>query len=114
MQQRGFVVASARILKRAWQVYVAHVFMFVIFMAEIAYLTRSIENPLYTEEMGALDFLQAAGRHADPGAAAEVQADIHGRAAALHRAAARISAGALAAAARADGRARRIGRCSIR
>ena len=41
MEQRGIVVASARILKRAWTVYVAHVFIFVIFMAEIAYLTRS-------------------------------------------------------------------------
>ena len=41
MQERGVIVASARILKRAWQVYVAHVFIFVIFMAEIAYLTRA-------------------------------------------------------------------------
>src|SRR2546421_4003220 len=45
MQQRGVVVASARILKRAWTVYIAHIFIFVIFMAEIAYLTRSIEKP---------------------------------------------------------------------
>ena len=52
MEQRGVVVASARILKRAWKVYIAHVFIFVIFMAEIAYLTRSIDNPLYKEEMG--------------------------------------------------------------
>lgn len=61
MQQRGVIVASARILKRAWTVYVAHVFIFVIFMAEIAYLTHSIENPLYNEEMGALDFLKEPG-----------------------------------------------------
>ena len=61
MQQRGVVVASARILKRAWTVYIAHIFIFVIFMAEIAYLTRSIENPLYNEEMGALDFLKEPG-----------------------------------------------------
>ena len=61
MQQRGVVVASARILKRAWTVYVAHVFIFVIFMAEIAYLTRSIDNPLYNEEMGALDFMKEPG-----------------------------------------------------
>jgi len=61
MEQRGVVVASARILKRAWTVYVAHVFIFVIFMAEIAYLTRSIDNPLYTEEIGALDFMKEPG-----------------------------------------------------
>ena len=61
MEQRGVVVASARILKRAWTVYVAHIFIFVIFMAEIAYLTRSIDNPLYNEEMGALDFMKEPG-----------------------------------------------------
>jgi hypothetical protein len=61
MQQRGVVVASARILKRAWTVYIAHVFIFVIFMAEIAYLTRSLDNPLYNEEMNALDFIKEPG-----------------------------------------------------
>src|SRR5438477_11454274 len=50
MRERGAVVASARILKRAWQVYVAHVFLFVVYMAEIAYVYESFENPLYAEE----------------------------------------------------------------
>ena len=90
MREHGFVVGSARILKRAWQIYVAHIFLFVIYLAEIAYVARSFDNPLYNEEMGMLDFLQASGRHADAGAAAEVQAGQHGRAAALHRAAARF------------------------
>jgi hypothetical protein len=61
MQERGFIVAGARILKRVWQVYVAHVFIFVIFMAQIAYLTTSLDNPLYSEEMRAFDFLQQPG-----------------------------------------------------
>src|SRR5437588_12125852 len=30
MRERGFLVAGARILKRAWQVYVPHVFPFVV------------------------------------------------------------------------------------
>jgi hypothetical protein len=58
MRERGFVVSSARILKRAWQVYVAHIFLFAIYMAEIAYVTGSFENPLFAEEMNALDFLK--------------------------------------------------------
>src|SRR6202158_1272078 len=58
MRERGFVVASARILKRAWQVYVAHVFLFAIYMAEIAYVSTSFENPLYAEEMGVFEFLR--------------------------------------------------------
>jgi hypothetical protein len=61
-QERGMIVASARIWRRAWQVYVAHVFIFVIFMAEVAYLTTSVvENPLYSEEMRVFDFLQQPG-----------------------------------------------------
>jgi hypothetical protein len=61
MLDRGFIVAGARIYKRAWQVYVAHVFIFVIFMAQIAYVTTSQDNPLYSEEMRAFDFLQQPG-----------------------------------------------------
>jgi len=58
MLDRGFVVSSARILKRAWQIYVAHVFLFTIYLAEIAYVARGFQNPLYAEETGILDFLQ--------------------------------------------------------
>jgi hypothetical protein len=58
MQEQGFVVAAARILKRVWQIYVAHVFLFTIFLAEISYVATSFENPLYSEEMGILDFLK--------------------------------------------------------
>ena len=58
MNERGFLVASARILRRAWQIYVAHIFLFAIYMAEIAYVASSFENPLYAEEMGVLDFLK--------------------------------------------------------
>src|SRR5471032_936536 len=58
MQTHGFLVATARVLKRAWQIYVAHVFLFAIYLAEIAYVVHSFDNPLYTEEMGVLDFLK--------------------------------------------------------
>ena len=58
MRERGFVLASARILRRAWQIYVAHIFLFTIFMAEIAYVASTFENPLYAEEMKILDFLK--------------------------------------------------------
>ncbi len=58
MQDRGFVIATARILKRVWQIYVAHVFLFTIYLAEISYIATRFENPLYSEEMGILDFLK--------------------------------------------------------
>ncbi len=58
MRERGFLVASARILRRAWQIYVAHIFLFTIFLAEIAYVAATFQNPLYAEEMRILDFLK--------------------------------------------------------
>src|SRR6516162_9892965 len=58
MLEQGFVVSAARVLRRAWQIYVAHVFLFTIFLAEISYVATHFENPLYSEEMGIMDFLK--------------------------------------------------------
>jgi hypothetical protein len=58
MREHGFIVAGARLLKRSWQIYVAHVFLFAIYLAEISYVATSFDNPLYSEEMGVLDFLK--------------------------------------------------------
>jgi hypothetical protein len=58
MRDAGFVLATARILRRVWQIYVAHVFLFTIFLAEISYVATSFDNPLYSEEMGIMDFLK--------------------------------------------------------
>src|ERR1700751_3294062 len=56
--ENGFIVATARILRRAWQIYVAHVFLFTIYLAEISYVATNFENPLYSEEMGIMEFLK--------------------------------------------------------
>jgi hypothetical protein len=61
MIESGFVIATARILRRVWQIYLAHVFLFTIFLAEITYVASSVGNPQYSEEMGLVDFL----RHPD-------------------------------------------------
>ena len=58
MNERGFMIGAARILKRAWQIYVAFVFLFVFYVAEISYLATRFQNPLYTEETGFFEFLQ--------------------------------------------------------
>src|SRR2546429_7482114 len=58
MLESGVVVATARVLRRVWQIYVAHVFLFTIFLAEISYVATRFENPLYSEEMGIMDFLK--------------------------------------------------------
>src|SRR5438067_5721681 len=57
MRQEGFLPAAARILKRAWQIYVAHVFLFVIYLGEIAYLAATTKNSSFVEEFNVLGFL---------------------------------------------------------
>src|SRR5215469_16641313 len=54
---RGVLIASVQVLRRAWQLYVAHIFLFVIFIAEVSYTVRTFRNPMYNEEMGVGDFL---------------------------------------------------------
>jgi hypothetical protein len=58
MIERGFTVASMRILKRVWQIYVAFIFLFMIYLAQISWVAARFENPLYIEEMNLLHFLQ--------------------------------------------------------
>ena len=58
MRERGALVGGARILRRVWQLYVAHVFLFIIFMAEIFFVANHFENPLFTEEMQLMEFVR--------------------------------------------------------
>ena len=57
-RQYGFLLALAQIYRRVWQLYVAHVFLFVIYLAEVSYTLDVADNPLYAEEMGVGDFLK--------------------------------------------------------
>jgi hypothetical protein len=61
MLNRGLVIAGAHILRRAWQVYVAHIFLFMLYMAELAYVTTTFENPLFSEEIDLLGALKEPG-----------------------------------------------------
>lgn len=44
-------------LRRCWQLYIAHIFLFVIFTAQIAYVAHNFHNPMFVEEMGIVSFL---------------------------------------------------------
>ncbi|HJZ22445.1 MAG TPA: OpgC domain-containing protein, partial [Bradyrhizobium sp.] len=57
MLRSGFLIATARILKRVWQIYLAHMFLFTVYFAEIVYLAVRAHNPHYTEEMGIESFI---------------------------------------------------------
>ena len=56
--QNGALLATAQIYHRVWQLYVAHVFLFVIFVAEVSYSVLVVHNPMYIEEMRVAHFLE--------------------------------------------------------
>ena len=61
MERQGFLVAGVRVYHRVWQLYVAHVFLFMMFMATVAYTVGALNNSLYAEEFGAANFLNEPG-----------------------------------------------------
>jgi hypothetical protein len=61
MFELGFVVATLRIMRRVWQIYLAHVFLFTVFLAEIYFLATRVESTFYPEEMGIVEFFKQPG-----------------------------------------------------
>jgi hypothetical protein len=45
MLDRGFIVGSTRLWKRVWQLYVAHVILFVIYIAAIGWVALRYADP---------------------------------------------------------------------
>ena len=60
MTERGFVVAATRLVRRAWQIYVAQILLFVFYLTSIYLLSRSFNLP------GFIDLYNAAPLAASP------------------------------------------------
>src|SRR3977135_2000953 len=45
MIERGFIVGATRLFKRVWQLYVAHVILFVIYIVAIGYVAQRFSDP---------------------------------------------------------------------
>jgi len=58
LTSQGAFYATAQILRRAWQLYVAHIFLFMIFIAEVSYIATTFNNQMYNDEMRVADFLE--------------------------------------------------------
>lgn len=58
LAEKGALYMTAQVWRRAWQLYVAHIFLFVLFIAEVSYTVMTFNNPMYNEEMRVGDFLQ--------------------------------------------------------
>jgi len=53
----GPMLTALRILARCWVIYVAHIFMFVAFMAQVSLSAERLANPIFLEEMRVDEFL---------------------------------------------------------
>lgn len=50
MLERGFVVGSVKLMKRVWQLYTAHIFLFIIYIAAIGYVAQRYNEPAIIHE----------------------------------------------------------------
>ena len=58
MERDGVVLASMRIWRRVWQLYVAHLLVFLLYSAQVAYAMSRVTNPLFVENLGLGEFLE--------------------------------------------------------
>jgi hypothetical protein len=59
--ETGFVTGTARIVRRVWQIYTAHLLLFLVLMAEIAFVTAYSGKQFYVHEMVVEDFFKEPG-----------------------------------------------------
>ncbi len=58
MRDHGFAIAAARILRRTWQVYVAHVFLFALYVAEVMCAASAYDAPIFAQKAQMMNLLQ--------------------------------------------------------
>ncbi len=61
MLESGVVIAVARILRRVWQIYAAHVLLFTFMVAAVSYVVVGLGKPFYGQEMEVTHFLNEPG-----------------------------------------------------
>jgi hypothetical protein len=61
MLESGVVIAGARILRRVWQIYAAHVLLFTFMVAAVSYVVIVLGKPFYAQEMEVTHFLREPG-----------------------------------------------------
>jgi hypothetical protein len=50
MDRQGYLYAAADTLRRAWVLYIAHIFLFVVYAAQVAYSASVLDRVFYLEE----------------------------------------------------------------
>jgi hypothetical protein len=54
----GFLNAAKRLLRRTWQLYIAQIFLILVFIAQISRTARRFDNPMYKDQFNVTQFLQ--------------------------------------------------------
>ena len=98
LDRRGWLFAAASLLRRAGTLYVAHIFLFVVFAAQVGYSAAVLESPAYLDELHLDAFREQPYLRPAAGAAAALPAGLPRHPAAVHRAAGAAGPGAAAAA----------------
>ena len=57
LRRQGSIFATAQIYRRVWQLYIAHIFTFVVFAAGICYAMLKTQNQTFSEDLGIDNFL---------------------------------------------------------
>ena len=59
MLEGGFVVGTTRLLRRVWQIYAAHILLFVIYLASVHFLSKSFDAPVLIDRFNVAPLLNA-------------------------------------------------------
>jgi len=51
MDRHGWLFAGADVLRRAWVLYIAHIFLFVVFSAQVSYSATALDRSEYLDEI---------------------------------------------------------------
>jgi hypothetical protein len=51
MDRHGWLYAGADVVRRAWTLYIAHIFLFVVFAAQVAYSAAALDRSQYLDEI---------------------------------------------------------------
>ncbi|WP_213775411.1 OpgC domain-containing protein [Bradyrhizobium sp. dw_78] len=60
MMDRGFIVGATRLTKRVWQLYVAHIILFVIYIVSIGYVAQRYSDPEIINEFNVAGLVDSA------------------------------------------------------
>ena len=85
MRERGFVFGTTRLLRRVWQIYVAHILLFVVYLTSVHFLSDKFDAPDFIDLFNVAPLLSAPVETLTQGLMLRYKPLNSGRAAALCR-----------------------------